>query len=219
MKLAPAEAKAVKFVLLIVALSAIARFVRKPEPIKLDTAQSISGGALGSAKPAQGRETPRIPLDPNRASLPELDKLPGVGPATAQRIIAARPLKDLNDLAKVVGARRAKQLAPLLSLRGTIDDRPKSGVARPESGTSRFANTRDPAEARTARTTRTREPIDLNRATLSELERISGIGPALARRLILKRDSLGRFTDWSQVDAVPGVGPALLKKLKENSVM
>ena len=219
MKLAPAEAKAVKFVLLIVALSAIARFVRKPEPIKLDTAQSISGGALGTTKPAQKRETPRSPLDPNRASLLELDKLPGVGPATAQRIIAARPLKDLNDLANVVGARRAKQLAPLLSLRGTIDDRPKSGVPQPESRTSRSSNTRNPDEARTARTTRTREPIYLNRATLSELERISGIGPALARRLILKRDSLGRFTDWSQVDAVPGVGPALLKKLKENSVM
>ena len=219
MKLAPAEAKAVKFVLLIVALSAIARFVRKPEQIKLDTAQSISGGALGTTKPVQKRETPRGPLDPNRASLLELDRLPGVGPATAQRIIAARPLKDLNDLAKVVGARRAKQLAPLLSLRGTIDDRPKSGVAPPESGTSRSRNTRDPDQARTARTTRTREPIDLNRATLSELERISGIGPALARRLILKRDSLGRFTDWSQIDAVPGVGPALLKKLKENSVM
>jgi competence protein ComEA len=218
-KLAPAEAKAVKFVLLIVALSAIARFVRKPEPIKLDTAQNISGGALGSAKPAQNRETPRGPLDPNRASLPELDKLPGVGPATAQRIIAARPLKDLNDLAKVVGARRAKQLAPLLSLRGTIDDRPNGGVARPDSRTSRSSYARDPDQARAARTTHTREPIDLNRATLSELERISGIGPALARRLILKRDSLGRFTDWAQVDAVPGVGPSLLKKLKENSVM
>jgi competence protein ComEA len=214
-KLAPAEAKAIKFVLLILALSAIARFLRKPEPINLDSAQTISGGGLGTTKPVQERETPRGPLDPNRATLLELDRLPGVGPATAQRIIAARPLKDLNDFAKVVGVRRAKQLAPLLSLRGTIDDRPKSGAARPESQTSR-SSARDADQSRTART---REPIDLNRASLSELERISGIGPALARRLVLKRDSLGRFTDWSQVDAVPGVGPALLKKLKETSVM
>ena len=64
MKLAPAEAKAIKFVLLILALSAIARFLRKPEPINLDSAQTISGGGLGTTKPVQERETPRGPLDP-----------------------------------------------------------------------------------------------------------------------------------------------------------
>ena len=217
MKLAPAEAKAIKFVLLIVALSAIARFIRKPDPIKLDTA--ITTSALSGTKSSQTQSRPRGPLDPNRASLIDLDKLPGVGPATAQRIIAARPLKDLNDLAKVVGKRRAKALAPLLTLRGTIDDPPKRGTDRIDPRADRSTVPRSATAESQAHTARTREPIVLNRATLTELERISGIGPALARRLIIRRDSLRGFTDWSQVNAVPGVGPALLKKLKENSVM
>jgi DNA uptake protein ComE-like DNA-binding protein len=36
----------------------------------------------------------------------------------------------------------------------------------------------------------------------------------LAGRILLRRDSLGGFRDWADVDAVPGVGPALLARLQ-----
>jgi competence protein ComEA len=219
MKLAPAEAKAVKFVLLIVALSAIARIMRRPEPIELDAAPAATPSAITGGQSTETREAARGPIDPNRASLVELDRLPGIGEATARRIIAARPLNDLNDLAAVVGRKRALQLAPLVTLRGELDARPARTTARQSQATnqnqSNAANPRDP-DPRGARDGTPANPVDLNRATLAELERISGIGPALARRLILIRDSIGGFRNWSQIDAVPGVGPALLKKLKES---
>jgi competence protein ComEA len=58
------------------------------------------------------------PLDLNRASAPELARLPGVGPALARRIVEARPFAALDDLARVRGLRPAARdrLRPLLAL-------------------------------------------------------------------------------------------------------
>jgi competence protein ComEA len=57
-------------------------------------------------------------------------------------------------------------------------------------------------------------PLDLNRATPAELERLPGVGPALALRIIARRDSSGPFRTLEQLDSVRGVGPALLARLK-----
>lgn len=68
---------------------------------------------------------PRPPLQGiclNRASAAELDRLPGVGPAMAQRILAARVqaggFRALEDLREVrgLGAKRLAKMAPYLRL-------------------------------------------------------------------------------------------------------
>jgi competence ComEA-like helix-hairpin-helix protein len=42
-------------------------------------------------------------IDPNQATVEELQALPGVGPGLAQRIIQGRPYDDLEDMMKVSG--------------------------------------------------------------------------------------------------------------------
>lgn len=59
-----------------------------------------------------------------------------------------------------------------------------------------------------------RTPLDINRASAGELERLPGIGPALAARIVAWRDSAGRFESVDQLDAVKGIGPAMLARLK-----
>jgi competence ComEA-like helix-hairpin-helix protein len=65
-----------------------------------------------------------------------------------------------------------------------------------------------------AGTSESAAPIRLNAATAEELQRISGIGPAIAARLLARRDSLGAFRSYDDVDAVSGIGPALLARIQ-----
>jgi len=59
---------------------------------------------------------PTEPVDINRASEPELVRLPGVGPALAARIVAARPFAEIDDLRRVRGLRAVlfERLRPLV---------------------------------------------------------------------------------------------------------
>jgi competence protein ComEA len=57
-------------------------------------------------------------------------------------------------------------------------------------------------------------PIDLNRATAEDLDAVSGIGPALAQRIIDYRQAHGPFKKVEDLMEVSGIGPQNLQKLK-----
>lgn len=57
-------------------------------------------------------------------------------------------------------------------------------------------------------------PLDLNRASAEDIEKLPGIGPAVAKRIVAYRDSAGRFSKLEDLDAVKGIGPKLLDKLR-----
>lgn len=57
------------------------------------------------------------------------------------------------------------------------------------------------------------ERLDPDRATAAELARLPGVGPALARRIVADRESLGAFGGIAGLDRVPGVGAGLLARL------
>lgn len=53
--------------------------------------------------------------------------------------------------------------------------------------------------------------IDLNTATLAELETLPRVGPVLGQRIIDWREDNGPFLQAEDIDAVPGIGPAMLE--------
>jgi competence protein ComEA len=57
-------------------------------------------------------------------------------------------------------------------------------------------------------------PVDLNRATAEELQRLPGVGPATAAAILAHRESNGPFRSVDQLDDVRGIGPAKLEQLR-----
>jgi competence protein ComEA len=57
-------------------------------------------------------------------------------------------------------------------------------------------------------------PLDLNSATLEQLETLPGVGPVTAQKIIDYRTQHGAFTSVQELDAVPGIGPSHMAQLK-----
>jgi competence ComEA-like helix-hairpin-helix protein len=57
------------------------------------------------------------------------------------------------------------------------------------------------------------ERIDLDQAGAEEIARLPRVGPALARRIAGRRDSLGRVGGLAGLDSVAGIGPGLLREI------
>src|SRR5262249_20906693 len=73
------------------------------------------GGKKAAATPAAAAG----PVDLNTASQAELEALPGVGAATAKKIIAGRPYGSVSDLSKAgVSAATVKKLGGLVTASG-----------------------------------------------------------------------------------------------------
>ena len=65
-------------------------------------------------------------------------------------------------------------------------------------------------------TPETKGPMDINTATLDELQTLKGIGPALAQRIIDYPEENGPFTSVEDLLNVKGIGEATLNKFRDH---
>ena len=54
----------------------------------------------------------------------------------------------------------------------------------------------------------------MNRAPAQELERLPGIGPSLAARIVAERERNGAFLKADALLRVPGIGPRTLERIR-----
>ncbi len=252
MKLSSDEGRALAFIVGLIALAGVARFITRPAPADAPAAAELSVDSLEqqSDSALQRQRTLARPLGPgeridvNAAPVDELDRLPGVGAALAARIVAERErggaFDSAADLRTVPGLGRAllARLEPHLAFgpgaglsrrvaapvpETSVSPAPTDGApsgrtrearartreGRPGAAAARIAPSLPPALPPSPT-----ERLDLNRATAAQLEALPGIGPALAARIVAKRDSLKGFRSVEELVRVRGVGPVLLTRLK-----
>lgn len=56
--------------------------------------------------------------------------------------------------------------------------------------------------------------VSINRSDAEELERVKGIGPMLAERIVRYRETQGRFERLEDLVNVPGIGQAKFERLR-----
>jgi competence ComEA-like helix-hairpin-helix protein len=62
-------------------------------------------------------------------------------------------------------------------------------------------------------------PLDLNRASAAELERLPGIGCAMAQRIVAHREEHGPFGSLDDLAAVRGFGPGRIEALRDRATV
>ena len=176
----------------------------------LDSLRSAVDRHRARARRAALPLAPGERVDPNRAAPEELERLPGVGPATAGRIVAARRERPFRVRA---GLTRVRGIGPatLAKIRPHLD-LPEGPVAQASETNVRHGRSRS-TEARGA----TR--IDVNRADASALERLPEVGPAIARRIVRSRERDGPFRTLEDLRRVPGIGPVRLEAIRSRATV
>ena len=141
----------------------------------------------------QGRPlgaTERIDVD--HAPVGELRRLPGVGPALANRIFADR--QTHGAFGTIAGLRRVPGMGPVILAR--LTPHLSFGGIPAEAERTTLPNT-----------------VAVNRATVADLVGLPGIGPARARAIVAFRESNGPFRQLDDLKRVPGFPASLVRQL------
>jgi competence protein ComEA len=182
-------------------------------------------------------------LNINTADVQALTQLPGIGPATAQNIVDHRnehgPFQSIEQLTDV------KRIGPSLMGKvrehitvgapepGQAEDAADMAAAAPAPGAPAAAPgaedaAPDPLDAveaelqagaaasRAAKSSAPAGPIDINTASVAQLETLPRVGPSTARAIVEYRQKHGPFRSIEELANVPRIGPKTVARLQDH---
>jgi len=175
----------------------------------LSTFVVTQGQTASQKSPTAAKSAPKELVDLNKASVEDLEAvLPGVGPATAKKIVAGRPYTSLDDLAKAgVPTRVIEQIRPLVTLGAEMQANSKAATTK--TARSRVAKLKA-APGLPAADDAPAAKVNLNTADLAALVALPGIGPTIAKAIIDGRP----WKSVDELDKVRGLGKNRLDALK-----
>ncbi|WP_232617982.1 ComEA family DNA-binding protein [Thermosipho africanus] len=133
-------------------------------------------------------------IDLNKADLEQLMSLPGIGTVKAKAIISYRQahgnFNSIDDLINVTGIGPST----LEKIRDYVT------VSKTNEVQINMNNEL--------------KKININKADEKQLEKLPGIGPTKAKRIIEYREKNGKFNSLNELLNVNGIGPKTLEKIK-----
>jgi competence protein ComEA len=210
-RLAPAHV-AVMAVVLVAGLAWVISsvLVSRPAPVPERPTAGLTPGAAvsgGSVPPTAGSQTDGSPTAGSQTAAHVVVHVAGkVRRPGLIRTSAGSRVADV--LAAAGGALPGVDLTTLNLARVVVDgEQIVVGVPLPSVGPGAVSS--PGAEASGGR-------VDLNAATVEQLEQLPGVGPVLAQRIVDWRTEHGRFTSVDELQEVSGVGPKKFESLKDH---
>lgn len=174
--------------------------------ILLSASVATRGQTAPPKATSKAKAAANVILDLNKATADELEAdLPGVGPATAKKIVAGRPYSSVDDLAKAgVSKRVIEGIRPHVTLGAAMEA--KASAAKSKTAGSKAAESKVDLAKETVK-----GKVNLNTAELAVLEDLPGIGPATAKAIVDGRP----WKSVDELDKIRGLGKARIAALKD----
>jgi len=173
-------------------------------------------------------------VDINIASLEELITLSRIGTVTAKRIIEYRQIhgkfKSIEEITRVkgIGPKTFKKIKETI----TVGNIPSGSITVRESGRDTNYRERpvslhkrtesvivDSITVDGSKTLTEKRKININTASVEELETLPQIGPATANKIINYRETHGNFQSIEEIIKVKGIGVKTFEKIKDRIIV
>jgi competence protein ComEA len=158
----------------------------------------------GSAAPTATPLPAPVRAKPAAAKLLVIDVAGAVRRAGLYRL---RSGSRIDDAIAAAGGPTSKAQLDSVNLAAPVADGEQ--IVVPGSGAAGVAAASPPAAGSSPSA-----PLDLNSATLEQLEGLPGIGPVTAQKILDFRQAHGAFHSVAELEGVPGIGPAHMAQLK-----
>ena len=158
----------------------------------------------GAAAPAV---TPLRVSTPARPAAAKLLVVDVAGAVRRPGLYRLRSGSRIDDAIAAAGGATAKAQLDAVNLAAPIADGEQ--VVVPGRGAGGVAAATPPAAGSSPSA-----PLDLNTATLEQLDGLPGIGPVTAQKIIDYRQEHGAFRSVAELEGVPGIGAGRLAQLK-----